>query len=148
MTATAPATTATTGTVPSPAASRRTGAALWAAQITLALFLVVASGVPKLAGVPAAAESFDLIGYGDWFMYLVGLLEIAGAVGLVIPRLAGPAALALIGLMAGAEIFIWLYLDTTFWYTPLVFAALFAWIAHGRRASTARLLRRPHRRAA
>ncbi|GAB2592770.1 DoxX family protein [Streptomyces capparidis] len=142
--ATAAATTASAA--PSPALSRRTQAVLWTTQIVLALFFAVASGVPKLAGVAAAAESFDRIGYGDWFMYLVGGLEVAGAVGLVLPRLAGLAALALTGLMVGAEIFMWAYLDTTYWYTPLVFAVILGWVAHARRHTTAELGRHLLRR--
>ncbi|MGW7599769.1 DoxX family protein [Streptomyces antimycoticus] len=140
------ATTHTTSAAPAPRVSRRTGVALWATQITLALFFAVASGFPKLAGIAAAAESFDRIGYGDWFMYLVGGLEVAGAIGLLVPRLAGLAALALTGLMAGAEIFLWAYLDTTYWYTPLILAAILGWIAYGRRRATAALFRQlPHR---
>ncbi|MEU8727655.1 MULTISPECIES: DoxX family protein [Streptomyces] len=140
------ATTHTTSAAPAPAVSRRTGVALWATQIALALFFAVASGFPKLAGIAAAAESFDRIGYGDWFMYLVGGLEVAGAIGLLVPRLAGLAALALTGLMAGAEIFLWAYLDTTYWYTPLILAAILGWIAYGRRRATAALFRQlPHR---
>jgi hypothetical protein len=44
--------------------------------------------------------------------------------------------------MAGAEAYLWAYLDTTYWYTPVVFAAALGWVAYGRRASTARLLHR------
>ena len=44
------------------------------------------------------------IGIGQWFRYLVGVLEIAGAVGVLIPRLSGLAALGLMCLMAGATV--------------------------------------------
>jgi putative oxidoreductase len=44
------------------------------------------------------------IGVGQWFRYVVGALELAGAVGVLIPRLSGLAALGLVGLMAGATL--------------------------------------------
>ncbi|WP_329787542.1 DoxX family protein [Lentzea sp. DG1S-22] len=47
---------------------------------------------------------FDDIGFGQWFRYLTGVLEIATAVGLLIPRICGLAALALAGIMAGAAL--------------------------------------------
>ncbi len=36
---------------------------------------------------------FTTIGVGQWLRYVVGALEIAGAIGLLIPRLSGLAAL-------------------------------------------------------
>ncbi|HEX7303340.1 DoxX family protein [Lentzea sp.] len=47
---------------------------------------------------------FDDIGFGQWFRYFTGVLEIAAAVGLLIPRICGLAALALAGIMAGAAV--------------------------------------------
>lgn len=47
---------------------------------------------------------FDDIGFGQWFRYLTGVLEIATAIGLLIPRICGLAALALAGIMAGAAL--------------------------------------------
>ncbi|MEU7480763.1 DoxX family protein [Lentzea sp. NPDC042327] len=47
---------------------------------------------------------FDDIGLGQWFRYFTGVLEIATAVGLLVPRICGLAALALAGIMAGAAL--------------------------------------------
>jgi uncharacterized membrane protein len=47
-------------------------------------------------------EMFATIGFGQWFRYAVGALEIAVAVGVLIPRLSGLAALGLACLMVGA----------------------------------------------
>ncbi len=47
-------------------------------------------------------RKFDDIGLGQWLRYLTGALEIAGAIGLLIPRLCGLAALGLAGVMVGA----------------------------------------------
>ena len=54
-------------------------------------------------------------GAGQWFRYLVGILELAGAIGLLIPRLAAPAALGLLGVMIGAFFTQLFVLDTQSW---------------------------------
>ena len=70
---------------------RLTSTLLWAAQIPLAaLFVVVA--VPKLTGSQQAVQEFGLIGAGQWLRYFVGTAELAGAIGLLTPWLAGLAA--------------------------------------------------------
>jgi putative oxidoreductase len=74
---------------------------LWTGQILLAVFFAF-TAAPKLLGDPATVASFESIGFGQWFRYLTGACELAGAVGLVIPRLSGVAALGLAGLMVGA----------------------------------------------
>lgn len=112
----------------------------WVFQILLGAFTIVGSGAPKLFGVEAAAEGFDLIGWGDWFMYLVGVLEIAGGLGLLIPRVAGLAAIGLSLLMIGAAIFNVAILDYPI-LTPLILLALFAGIAWVRRNQTQRFLK-------
>lgn len=123
-----------------PATSRRVlNIALWTLQILLALFFAFASAYPKLTGHPSAAVTFDVIGYGDWFMYLVGALELAGAIGLLIPVLSGFTALAFIALMIGAFVYEVTVIGAGFWYTPLVLVVLFALIAWGRRDRTAQL---------
>ena len=49
-------------------------------------------------------ELFDKVGLGQWFRYLTGLLEVAGGIGLLIPRYAFYAALLLVIVMIGAII--------------------------------------------
>jgi uncharacterized membrane protein YphA (DoxX/SURF4 family) len=94
----------TTVTARPPAgAGGRANTLLWAAQIVLAaVFAFVA--VPKLTGVHTAVTMFGQIGAGQWLRYLVGTAELAGAAGLLIPRLAGLAAAGLAADMAGASI--------------------------------------------
>ena len=84
-------------------ASRRRvlNVALWVLQVLLALQFVMA-GLAKVFGDPAMIEMFATISVGQWFRYVVGALELAGAVGLLIPRLTGLAALGLVCLMVGA----------------------------------------------
>ncbi|MER5884370.1 DoxX family protein [Streptomyces sp. NPDC001941] len=136
MTATVPTAAPSTATrVP----GRRAHRAVWALQILLALFFAVASAGPKLVGHASAAESFDKIGFGDWFMYLTGSLELAGAIALVVPVLSGVSALALIGLMGGALITQLTVFDGENALTPVVFAVLLAVVARVRRDRTAQL---------
>jgi uncharacterized membrane protein YphA (DoxX/SURF4 family) len=67
----------------------------WGLQILLAAAFA-AAGVSKLLGVPMMVELFDAVGVGQWFRYVTGLVEVGGAVALLVPGLAGPGA-ALLG---------------------------------------------------
>ena len=115
---------------------RSTSTLLWAAQIPLAtLFVVVA--VPKLTGSQQAVQEFGLIGAGQWLRYFVGTAELAGAIGLLTPWLAGLAAAGLAANMAGATIINATVLhSTTFgsnvWLT-LLLCAVCVLLAYGRR---------------
>ena len=93
--------TATTPRTARPCSRR--GILLWTAQILLAAFFMIAA-VPKLAGAHTTVQMFGQIGAGQWLRYLVGSAELAGAVGLLIPRLAWLAAAGLAADMAGASI--------------------------------------------
>jgi putative oxidoreductase len=77
--------------------------ALWILQIAAAaMFLMV--GYLKLSGSEQLVGLFQAIGIGQWFRYLTGSLEVAGAILLLIPRTSGLGALLLAGVMAGAII--------------------------------------------
>ena len=73
--------------------------AVWVLSVVLAvLFLLAASG--KLTG--AATPMFAGWGYPAWFALLIGVAELAGAIGLLIPMTRRWAALGLILVMLGA----------------------------------------------
>src|SRR5437667_6901160 len=107
------------------------------AQILLAAAFAVAA-FPKLAGAHSATVMFSQIGAGQWLRYLVGTAELAGAIGLLIPRLAGLAAAGLAADMAGATI-----INTTvlhgvpqyngLWVETGLLCAVFVLLAYGRR---------------
>jgi hypothetical protein len=81
--------------------SRARNMALWALQIlTAAAFLM--AGFGALSGQPRMVETFDKIGIGQWLRYVVGGIEVASAVLLLIPRLAPVGAALLVCTMAGA----------------------------------------------
>jgi len=77
---------------------------LWALQI-LAAAAFLASGGSKLAGVPQMVALFEKIGFGQWFRYLTGLLEVISAIGLLVPRYAFYGAVLLATVMVGAIAF-------------------------------------------
>ncbi len=62
----------------------------------------LAAGGSKLAGAPAMVAVFDKVGLGQWFRYVTGILEVAGAIGLLVPRYAFYAAVLLTIVMVGA----------------------------------------------
>jgi hypothetical protein len=149
---TAATTTGTTGTATTAAAAGRHGAphgtprgasrkVLRTLQILIALFLVVASALPKLAGEQNAVETFELIGWGQWFRYATGVIELAGGIGLLIPRLAGAAATGLIGLMAGAALTQILVIEPAWALLPVAFGIVLALVARDRREQTRILVR-------
>jgi hypothetical protein len=89
-------------------------------------------------------DLFDKIGFGQWFRYVVGTLEVAAVVGLLVPRLAGLAALGLVGLMVGAVATELLIGGNP--VSALAFGVLAALVAWGRLDETRALLRRLLRR--
>jgi uncharacterized membrane protein YphA (DoxX/SURF4 family) len=124
-------------TAPDARPRRVIGALLWSAQILLAAFFLVNAALPKLIGTDSAVQEFGLIGAGQWLRYLVGTAELAGAISLLTPWLAGLAAAGLAADMAGATIINATVLhDTTYgvnvWMTALL-CAVFVLLAHHRR---------------
>jgi putative oxidoreductase len=123
-----------------PAARRGKAAVVWAVQVLLAVQFA-AGGLLKVAGDDVMVALFTDIGAGQWLRYLVGALELAGALGLLVPRLAGPAALGIVGLMAGATVTNVVILGISP-AVPLVFLLLGAVVAWSRRDRTQDLVRR------
>ena len=78
-------------------------AAVWACGALLAVAFVF-SGMSKLAGPSAMrwAERFAGWGYPDNAQYVVGVLEILGGLGVLIPKWRRGAAAILVALMIGA----------------------------------------------
>ena len=75
--------------------------ALWVLRVVVGLAFL-AAGSSKLAGAPAMVAMFAKIGFGQWFRILTGLLEVAGAIGLFVPRFAVYGAALLAVVMVGA----------------------------------------------
>ncbi|MGW1271284.1 DoxX family protein [Streptomyces sp. NPDC002491] len=132
---------AATDSPSTPAGGRRARIALRGLQVILALFYGVASALPKLIAHPSAAEAFDTIGWGSVGMYTIGVLELAGAVALLVPVLQSAAAIALGALMVGAFVVQVTVFGGQNAATPLILLVPLALIAWTRRESNAGLLR-------
>ena len=74
---------------------------VWLLRVVVGLAFLAAGG-SKLAGAPAMVAMFAKIGFGQWFRILTGLLEVAGAIGLLVRRFAVYAASMLAVVMVGA----------------------------------------------
>src|SRR5829696_1571667 len=128
-----PSTTATTR-------KRLQSIALWTLQVVLALTFAMA-GFAKVGGDAAMVEMFATIAIGQWFRYVVGALEIAGALRVLVSRLSGLAALGLLCLMAGATLTNVFVLHTSP-LVPIVLMLVSALVAWGRWPRTRTLLAR------
>jgi uncharacterized membrane protein YphA (DoxX/SURF4 family) len=117
------------------APGRKANIAVWVLQAVVATVFFLA-GLSKMI---FPLEIFEHIGWGMWFQYLTGALEMLGAIALLIPRLAGLAALAFVGLALCAVNFHIFVLESSL--IPIaILGACAAFIAYYRRHSTARLL--------
>jgi putative oxidoreductase len=122
------------------AARRRHPMALRGLELAMGgLFLYL--GGAKLLGTPAAVRLFRDIGWGQWFRYVTGVVEVGGALLLLIPALAGASALLLMFVMmaaTGIELFV-LHRPPAAAMGCLCAHSVIAW---GRRAQTRRLFAR------
>jgi putative oxidoreductase len=106
--------------------------ALWVLQALLALaFVGAASG--KLLGKPEMVALFEAVGIGQWFRYVTGLMELTGALLIVVPRTKFFGAALLSMVMVGAvmtHLFI-LHNAPTAPGVLLVLAGVVAWARRG-----------------
>jgi uncharacterized membrane protein YphA (DoxX/SURF4 family) len=112
--------------------------ALWTLQVLLALAFV-AAGSGKLLGSADMIALFEAVRIGQWLRYVTGLLEVVGAVLLVVPGKTAFGAVLLAGVMAAAVVAHLAVLHTAA-TAPLVLFALAAVIAWGRRSQLTGLL--------
>ena len=107
---------------------RLTSMLLWAAQILLAWIFVTTAALPKLGGNHFSVQEFGQIGAGQWLRSFVGTAELAGAIGLLTPWLAGLAAD-----MFGATV---INVTVLHWYgmavMTVLLCAVFVLLAYGR----------------
>ena len=106
--------------------------------LTVPVFgLFAAAGATKF-GEEATRNFQDRMGYSDEFRIFIGLVELAGAVGVLVPGLAAWAAAGLVVIMAGA-VYTHVQIGEPITFpavTGIVCAAL-AWLRFGRAAGLA-----------
>jgi len=73
-------------------------------MVLLTLGVGVAGGLLKFVNNATWTERFINFGYPLWFMYLIGIIEIAAAVALWIPKTRALGSLAIMAVMIGALI--------------------------------------------
>jgi putative oxidoreductase len=73
----------------------------WVLSVLLAVAFLGA-GLAKLTSQPMMVQEFGIFGLPVWFMYFTGILEIASAVLVLIPRFAYIGAGTLVCVMIGA----------------------------------------------
>jgi putative oxidoreductase len=76
----------------------------WVLCVLAAAEFLFAGGL-KLISAKIEVDLFAAIGWGQWFRYFTAVLEVLGAVGLLIPRRSRRAALLLSLVMLGAITF-------------------------------------------
>jgi uncharacterized membrane protein YphA (DoxX/SURF4 family) len=129
----------TTTTTATATTSRAANVALWTLQVLLAAVYAF-SAFGKLGADAQNVAGFEAMGLGITGMYLIGALELAGAIAMFVPRLTGLAALCFVALMIGAVTITWVTVGAALVAIPATVGVLAAVVAWGRRDSTRRLL--------
>ncbi|NUS18880.1 MAG: DoxX family protein [Mesorhizobium sp.] len=112
-------------------ASRWKPIAFWALKIVFAVAFFGAAAM-KLYGPPPMVAEFDAVGLGQWFRYFTAILEIGGAILLLVPRTTffGAALLTVVCVGAFFAQILALHQD---WIHTVVMAAILAAIAWSQR---------------
>jgi putative oxidoreductase len=76
---------------------------VWAFQV-LAAAQFFLTGLDKLGDAPPMVQLFEAVGFGQWFRYFTGAVEVSSAVLLLMPSLAAIGAALLTVTMIGALI--------------------------------------------
>lgn len=81
---------------------RKARIAGWILTLLIALFLIIASGVPKFVDFPGKQEMFDKMGWSIGTMKIIGVIEIAVAIFFALPRVGFVGTILLTGYLGGA----------------------------------------------
>ncbi len=112
---------------------------MWALQIFVGVIFVLL-GVMKFRD-PTWVRSFARWGYPDGFYLVVGALEVAGGLAVLVPSLASYGALLLMAVMTGAALTHLVHGEMQRFMAPVVYLLFCGGVAWARRRSAWR--RRP-----
>ena len=115
------------------APSSKMNIVIWVLRVLMAaLFLFAAFG--KLSGMAMMVQEFDTVGLGQWFRYFTGVVELAGALALLIPAASGFGAILLLLVDIGAFIaqVAVIHMD---WIHTIVIGAILAALVYLQRSS-------------
>jgi putative oxidoreductase len=116
-------------------------AGVWTLTVILAVLFLLAGG-GKLAGVPKQVDSFAHWGYASWFLYVIGAIEAASAIGLLVPRIAVFSVLLLGVTMLGAALTHLVHHEMMAVPVPLVILGLLVVVGYVRRGPLVALYER------
>jgi putative oxidoreductase len=74
---------------------------IWVLRILVALAFLASAGL-KLSGAPKMVEEFGIIGLGQWFRTVTGVIEAAGAILVLVPGTSRLGGLLLLAVCVGA----------------------------------------------
>lgn len=110
--------------------------ALWIVQTLLAALFLFAGGMKLVLPIEEMTKEMPMPG---WFLRLIGVCEVLGAAGLILPwlldikpGLTPLAALGLLIIMIGATASTWATAGPAMALLPLVVGVLLAFVAYGR----------------
>jgi uncharacterized membrane protein YphA (DoxX/SURF4 family) len=129
----------TATTAPRPTTARIANVGLWTLQVLLAAVYAF-SAFGKLTADAQNVAGFEAMGLGTTGMYIIGALELAGAIAMFVPRLTGLAATCFVALMIGAVIITVAIGGGALAAIPATVGVLAAVVAWGRRDSIRRLV--------
>jgi hypothetical protein len=111
--------------------------ALWIVQGLLALLFLFTGGMKLVLPIEVMTQQMPMPG---WFLRFIGVAEVLGAIGLILPGLLGIrpgltplAALGLVVIMIGATVVTLAAIGVAPALIPLVVGLLSAFVAYGRR---------------
>ena len=112
--------------------------ALWIVQALLAALFLFAGGIKLVTPMEDMMKQMPLP-LPDWFVLFTGVVEVLGALGLVLPwvlrikpGLTPLAAAGLVIVMIGAAVYTWAAGDVALALIPLLVGLLCALVAYGR----------------
>jgi hypothetical protein len=124
---------------------------LWTVQGLLALVFLYAGGINLILPLEVMTQQM-LVPLPGWFLRFIGVAEVLGAIGLILPGLLGIrpgltplAAAGLVIIMIGATVVTLAGGDVALALIPLVVGLLSAFVAYGRRPQTKALAGKPKR---
>jgi uncharacterized membrane protein YphA (DoxX/SURF4 family) len=113
--------------------------ALWIVQILLALLFLFAGGMKLVLPIEEMTKDMP-VALPGLFLRFIGVCEVLGGLGLVLPWLSGVrpgltplAAAGLVIIMIGATVITLMMGNVPMALIPLVTGILAAWVAYGRR---------------
>jgi uncharacterized membrane protein YphA (DoxX/SURF4 family) len=112
--------------------------ALWTIQVLLSLLFLFAGGYKLVSPIEAMTAQIPF-SLPDWFLRFIGVAEVLGGLGLILPGLlrirpwlTPLAAAGLVIIMTGATVLTWAAFGAAQALMPIVTGLLAAFVAYGR----------------